>query len=84
MSEVRQDKEIDKLLCDLCGREFECKHLWVNEVYGTQLATPHCIKCFYDKGKCPDKHGYLCPDCMKIYPELNPNVGWRSKLEDLF
>ena len=65
-------EEETKLACGLCGSNFWCAHEWVDEAYGQKLSIPHCKHCFYDEGKCPDKHGYQCPNCEKKFPEFNP------------
>jgi hypothetical protein len=60
------------LICGICNKMFDCEHEFVTEAFGQNLKVPHCIKCFFDNGLCPDKHGYQCGDCMKKFPEFNP------------
>ena len=60
------------LKCELCGADFTCKHEMVNNVSGAKVRVPHCKKCFWDDGKCPDRHGYQCPKCQNFAPEFNP------------
>lgn len=60
-----------KLKCGICGKEFNCQHEFIDIAFGQKLKVPHCKKCFYDKGLCPDNHGYQCPDCQNFAPEFN-------------
>lgn len=59
------------LKCDICGEIFNCEHQMVDTAFGKKLNVPHCLKCGYDYGLCPDKHGYQCSKCQNFYPELN-------------
>jgi len=62
------------LKCGICGDLFQCNHKMVNEAYSQKLKVPHCLFCFFDDGKCEDKHGYQCPKCQQLYPQLNPQT----------
>lgn len=64
------------LKCGICEKGFECEHTNLIRkgelVDGTPTPCDHCKNCFYDWGQCPDKHGYQCPDCEKLYQMFNP------------
>jgi len=57
-----------------CLGTFECEHVWAKSIDGIPVKVPHCFKCFYDMGQCPDKHGVQCPACAAHFPEFNPKT----------
>jgi len=56
-----------EFVCGICKKTFQCSHeKMMTEFNGQKLMSPHCQNCYYDFGKCRDKHGVQCPEYEKV------------------